>query len=403
MKAKINPSVLCGSIEAPPSKSMAHRLLIAAGLAEGESIIKNVDFSEDILATLDCLRTMGAEIETEKNAVKIKGIKPFLFEEREFCARESGSTLRFFVPILLLSEKTQTFTGYGRLMERPLSVYSEICKERGLYFSQGNGNVKLCGKLEGGRFAVKGDISSQFVSGLLFALPMCESDSIIELLPPVESIGYINMTIDAMKKFGVSAGWQNETTIYIKGNQQYKNRNLAVEGDFSNAAFLEAFNLFGGKVKVENLNENSLQGDRVYREYFKKLKNGAPVLDVRNCPDLAPVLMTVASMKNGAVLTGTKRLKIKESDRAEAMKEELSRFGAEIIVNENEVIIKKAELHQPEETLYAHNDHRVAMSLAVIASVFTGVIDGAECVKKSYPDFFKLTEKLGLEVMLSDD
>lgn len=403
MKAIIKNSVLSGKTEAPSSKSMAHRLLICAGLAEGKSEIKNVDFSEDILATLDCLRTMGAEVETKENTVTINGTTPFISAQREFSARESGSTLRFFIPLLLLSEKEQTFTGYGRLMERPMSVYEEICRQKGMYFSQYDGIIKICGKLSGGRFSVKGDISSQFISGLLFALPFCEEDSVIELVPPVESRSYIYMTVDAMKSFGVNAEWKSETEIYIKGNQQYKSRSLSVEGDYSNAAFLDVLNLFSSSVEVSNLNENSLQGDKIYKEYFKRLNEEAPILDVSDCPDLAPVLMTVAAMKNGATLTGTRRLKIKESDRAEVMKEELSKFGADITVNENSVVIKKAFLYSPEEILLAHNDHRIAMSLSVIASVYAGVIDGAECVKKSYPDFFSQMKKLGLDVTLCDD
>ena len=400
MKAIIRPSVLSGEIKAPPSKSMAHRLLISAGLAEGKSIIKNVDFSEDILATLDCLSTMGAKIEREESIVTITGTTPFISAEKEFSARESGSTLRFFIPLLLLSERAQTFTGYGRLMERPMSVYEEICNEKGLLFSQQDGKIKLCGKLSAGKFTVRGDISSQFVSGLLFALPFCEEDSTIELIPPVESRSYINMTIDAMKSFGVNAEWKSETEIYIKGNQQYKSQTLTVEGDYSNAAFIEAFNLLGSDVEVKNLNENSLQGDKIYREYFAALSGGNAELDVSNCPDLAPVLMTVAAMKNGATLTGTKRLEIKESDRAEAMKDELSKFGADITVNEDSVIIRKTDLYTPTEKLVSHNDHRVVMALSVAASVFGGEIEGTEAVKKSYPDFFSDLKKLGAETEL---
>ena len=403
MKAIIRPSVLSGEIKAPPSKSMAHRLLISAGLADGKSIIKNVDFSEDILATLDCLSTMGAKIEREESIVTITGTTPFISAEKEFSARESGSTLRFFIPLLLLSKREQTFTGYGRLMERPMSVYEEICNEKGLLFSQQDGKIKLCGKLSAGNFTVKGDISSQFVSGLLFALPFCEEDSTIELIPPVESRSYINMTIDAMKSFGVNAEWKNETEIYIKGKQQYKSQTLTVEGDYSNAAFIEAFNLLGSDVEVKNLNENSLQGDKIYREYFAALSGGNAELDVSNCPDLAPVLMSVAAMKNGATLTGTRRLKIKESDRAAVMKEELSKFGADITVNENSVVIRKADLYTPKEKLFSHNDHRVAMALSVISSIYGGTITEAECVKKSYPSFFEEMKKLGLEVTLCDD
>jgi 3-phosphoshikimate 1-carboxyvinyltransferase len=400
MKAIIRPSVLSGEIKAPPSKSMAHRLLISAGLADGKSIIKNVDFSEDILATLDCLSTMGAKIEREESIVTITGTTPFISAEKEFSARESGSTLRFFIPLLLLSERKQIFTGYGRLMERPMSVYEEICNEKGLFFSQQDGKIKLCGKLSAGKFTVRGDISSQFVSGLLFALPFCEEDSTIELIPPVESRSYINMTIDAMKSFGVNAEWKSETEIYIKGNQQYKSQSLTVEGDYSNAAFIDAFNLLGSDVEVKNLNENSLQGDKIYREHFAALSGGNAELDVSNCPDLAPVLMTVAAMKNGATLTGTRRLKIKESDRAEAMKDELSKFGADITVNEDSVIIRKTDLYTPTEKLVSHNDHRVVMALSVAASVFGGEIEGTEAVKKSYPDFFSDLKKLGAETEL---
>lgn len=403
MKAKITPSKLSGTIKAPPSKSMAHRLLICAGLAKGTSEIDGVAFSEDILATLDCLELMGAKLEKNNDKVVVTGSAPDIREEKLFCCRESGSTLRFFVPILLLSKCTQTLTGYGRLMQRPMTVYDEICKEKGLFFEQNEDKLQICGRLTGGDFTVKGNISSQFISGLLFALPLCENDSTINLIAPVESVDYINMTIDAMKTFGVEVLWKNETTLYVRGNQQYKAQSFTVEGDWSNAAFPEAFNLVGGNVNLMGLKENSLQGDKVYREYFKKLNEGTPTLDVRNCPDLAPILMTVAVLKNGAVLTGTARLKIKESDRAEVMKQELSKFGADITVKEDEVIIKKAQLHAPEAELYGHNDHRVPMSLSVIASVYGGTIDDAGCVKKSYPDFFTQMKKLGLEVELYDN
>lgn len=403
MKAIINPSKLSGTIKAPPSKSMAHRLLICAGLAEGESIIEGVAFSEDILATLDCLKEMGAEITVEGNCVKIFGASPVLKSEKTFCCRESGSTLRFFLPLLLHSEEKQTFTGYGRLMKRPMDIYEEICREKGLYYEKGEDSLCVCGKLTGGEFTVKGNVSSQFVSGLLFSLALCENDSVIKLIAPVESADYINMTIDAMKSFGVNVQWKNETTLYIKGNQKYKPRKMSVEGDFSNAAFAHAFNLVGGNVSVTGLNEKSLQGDKIYSEFFQKLSEGNPILDVRNCPDLAPVLMAAATVKNGAILTGTKRLRIKESDRAEVMKQELSKFGADITVNEDEVIIKKVPLRTPTQALCSHNDHRVPMSLALVCSLYGGTIEDAECVKKSYPDFFEKMKSLGLEVNLHDN
>ncbi len=395
MNITIEKCTLKGEVNAPPSKSMAHRLLICAGLSEGESVISNVAYSEDILATLDCLEALGAEIEKGETTVKIKGNSPErITEGKIFPARESGSTLRFFIPIALLSEALHTFTGYGRLMERPMEVYEKICSDKGLCFERRGGTIKTKGKLTGGDFSLRGDISSQFISGLLFALPLCEGDSTLRLTGKIESRSYIDMTVSAMKSFGVSAEWKDEATLYIKGSQKYEAQRLTVEGDYSNAAFLDAFNLIGGEVMVKGLKEDSLQGDRIYKEYFRKLSEGRPVLDVSDCPDLAPILMTLAALNNGAVLKGTARLKIKESDRGEVMKEELSAFGADITVNENEIVIDKSPLHKSDRVLSGHNDHRVVMSLAVISSIFGGEIEGAQAVKKSYPDFFEVLESL---------
>ncbi len=312
MNVKIEKSLLKGEITAPPSKSMAHRLLICAGLSEGESIIDNIAFSEDILATLDCLKEMGAEIEKRENSVKIKGVSPSdITEDKIFPARESGSTLRFFIPIALLSECEHSFKGYGRLMERPMEVYEKLCQEKGLYFNRADSSISVKGRLLSGDYTVRGDVSSQFVSGLLFALPFCKDDSRIHLTGKAESRSYIDMTLSAMNDFGVKASWENEGTLYIKGSQKYRNGNFTVEGDCSNSAFLDAFNYLGSEVKVKGLCEDSLQGDRVYKGYFKSLYEGTPTLDVSDCPDLAPILMTLACALNGAVLTSTARLKIK--------------------------------------------------------------------------------------------
>lgn len=404
MLIKIKPSALKGSVRAPASKSMAHRLLICAGLSQGESHITNVAYSQDILATLDCLETMGAEIERGDTFVKIRGAEPSkISENKTFCCRESGSTLRFFVPLSLLSEKEHTFTGYGRLMERPMEVYEKLQNEKGESFlKREDGKILLKGRLSSGIFNVRGDISSQFISGLLFALPLCDGDSEIHLTGKVESRSYIDMTVDAMAIFGVTVLWKDENTLFIKGKQKYNAQNFEVEGDYSNAAFLDAFTLLGGEVEVLGLKENSLQGDRIYRLFFEKIKNGSPTLDIGNCPDLAPILMTAASFFSGALLKGTKRLKIKESDRGAVMKEELSAFGADIELYEDEILIKKSVLHPPSKRLCGHNDHRVVMSLAVLASVFGGEIEGAEAVNKSYPDFFEKAKTLGLEADIND-
>lgn len=403
MIAEIKKSYLSGEAYVPASKSMAHRLLICAGLSNGTSIIKKVTFSEDILATLDCLSVMGAEYKINENTVKIKGVGNIIQDgEKEFDCRESGSTLRFFIPLLLLSDKNQTFRGKGRLMERPQSVYEDICKEKGLRFDFADNKITVCGKLTGGHYYVRGDISSQFITGLLFALSKCENDSFIHITTPLESRSYLDMTFYALSLFSVSCSFIDENTICVKGNQDYISRDITVEGDYSASAFLEALNYLGGKIIINGLNEKSFQGDRVYKDYFKLLSDSSPTLDVSDCPDLAPILMTLAAAKNGAVLTGTKRLKIKESDRGAVMASELSKFGANIEVYENEIVIRPSELYKPTDILYGHNDHRVVMSLAVLSTVYGGRITDAEAVRKSYPGFFETLSALGTEVLLYD-
>ena len=400
MKVKISPSRLKGKVTAPPSKSMCHRLLICAGLSQGESHISNVLYSEDILATLDCLCAMGAEIQKGEGFVKIKGTLP---KAGAFRCRESGSTLRFFIPLAMLCDGESRFTGYGRLMERPMAIYENIAKEKNITYKKDSDTITVGTGLVSGDYTVPANVSSQFISGLLFALPLCESDSRITLTGNIESRSYIDMTLSAMELFGVSTVWQSENTLYIKGNQQYKANSLTVEGDCSNAAFLDAFNLLGGEVSVEGLREDTLQGDMVYKEYFSLLRQGTPTLDIKNCPDLAPVLMTIGAAKGGCRLINTARLKIKESDRGVVMARELSKFGADIKVYDNEIVVDKAELYAPKDDLYCHNDHRVVMSLAVLASAYGGTLKGAEAVAKSYPDFFTKVKSLGLETEIYDD
>lgn len=403
MIAEINKSTANGSVYAPTSKSMAHRLLICAALSKGESVVKGITFSQDILATLDCLKTMGASFEINNDTVRINGLDSVLMTaEKEFFCRESGSTLRFFVPLLLLSDKKQTFHGEGRLMSRPMEVYETICRQNGLLFEQGE-VLTVCGKLEAGDFCVKGNISSQFITGLLFALSCLPNDSRLHILPPFESASYVNMTLSAMEEFGIEISVEDDLTLFIKGGQKYKNRVITVEGDYSGSAFLDAFNLLGGKVETKGLNENSLQGDMIYKKYFTLLDYGSPILDVSDCPDLAPVLMTLAAARNGAKFTGTRRLKIKESDRGVVMAQELSKFGSDIEVFENEIVVHKSKLHPPKELLCGHNDHRIVMSLAVLCSVYGGKIDDAQAIAKSFPNFFETIKQLGVEVKLYDD
>ncbi len=399
MTVTISPSRANGNIIAPASKSVSHRAIICAALSE-ESVVSGLAFSEDITATINCIKSLGATVDfIDDNTVKIKGINTKnKLENCNLDCNESGSTLRFFVPICLLFGQKITLSGSKRLFERPLNVYEEICEKQNIFFEKGKNEILLNGKLLPGEFNIKADISSQFISGLLFALPLLNGDSVINLIGDTQSLPYIYITLDVLKAFGINIDF-NENKIFIKGNQQYKNCSFTVESDYSNAAFLDAFNLFGSSVAVDGLKEDSLQGDKVYKEYFKLLQNGCPKISLKDCPDLGPILFTAAAYLNGAEFTDTARLRIKESDRVFAMKEELEKFGAKLICYDNSVTVLKCELHKPNEILNSHNDHRIAMSLSVLLSVFGGEISGAEAVNKSYPNFYNDIKKLGIEVV----
>ncbi len=392
MKVKIKKSKAVGSVFAPPSKSIAHRNLICAFLAKGESEISSLSFSEDIKATINCIKALGGEIEAFEDKVKVKGGN-FCVEDELFC-NESGSTLRFFVPIALLLDKKVTFKGAERLFQRPLDIYENICKDNNFFFEKGENYLTVKGKLRAGEYVLKGDVSSQFITGLLFALPLCDGDSIIKILPPFESASYVDLTLQALIDSGIDVK-KDGNNFYIKGNQSYTPVKKAVEGDMSNAAFLYAFNALGGNVEVKGLNENTLQGDRVYKKIIDTMLEKNETFDVSDCPDLVPVLMVVAAMNKGATFTGTKRLKIKESDRGEVMKQELENAGGRVNVLENSIeVFPFTPLEN--KTASSHNDHRIAMSMALLFTLCSGEIDGAEAVKKSYPDFFEVIEKLGI-------
>ncbi|MBQ2862535.1 MAG: 3-phosphoshikimate 1-carboxyvinyltransferase, partial [Oscillospiraceae bacterium] len=253
-----------------------------------------------------------------------------------------------------------------------------------------------------GTYKIKGNISSQFITGLLFVLPLMEEDSVIQLIPPVESCSYINLTIEALKTFGVEVAWQDEKTLFIKGGQSYKAVNARVEGDYSNAAFFAALNELGSEIELTGLDPESRQGDKVYEKNFALLGKGTPTINISDCPDLGPILFAVAAVKGGGIFTGTRRLKIKESDRAAAMAEELAKFGVAVTVHEDSVVVYPHDFHAPKEKLCGHNDHRIVMSCAVLCTLTGGIIEGAEASAKSLPDFFERLKNLGFEVTLYD-
>lgn len=399
MNVYISKGTARGRACAPPSKSIAHRSLICAALSGGMSTVRGIAMSEDIMATIDCLTALGASLEYSDNSITVtKGISlRDVSDGTVLHCRESGSTLRFMLPLCMLCGAEITLTGSQRLMSRPLDVYRDICSERGISFVHGGAFVKVKGRLTSGRFDIAGNISSQFVSGLLFALPLTEGDSVIYLHGPVESRSYIDLTLDALKKSGINAYWRDECSIFVKGNSRYAAPDTTVEGDHSNAAFLSALNVLGGDVTVTGLDYDSLQGDRVYADHFNKILNGCPTICIGDCPDLGPILIALAATKNGCVLTGTRRLKIKESDRGAAMAEELKKFGAEVKVSDDTITVRGG-LHAPDDKLYGHNDHRIVMALATLLTLFGGEISGAEAVSKSFPDYFEVLSSLGIEV-----
>lgn len=397
MKAIFDPCTLKGTIDAPPSKSMAHRFLIGASLSKEKCILSGIDYSEDILASIDCLKALGAEINCENDVVTVNSDCFLKAEDPVLNCRESGSTLRFFIPLALCMGKDVTLRGSKRLFERPLNVYEELCADNGFKFEKGEDSVTVCGNLKSGEYSIRGDISSQFITGLMFALVYLGGDSQIEIIPPFESRSYINLTVSALKSFGAEADFTDEYTITIRKSPMHSFSGK-IEGDYSNAAFLEAFNYIGSDVAIGNLNPESLQGDKVYKEYFNKINSGTPTLDISDCPDLGPILIALASLKNGATFTGTDRLKAKESDRGAAMDEELKKLGGGLIFGDNSITVPKQKLKYSGIRLDSHNDHRIVMAMSVILSEIGGEIQGIEAVRKSYPGFFDDIRQLGAEV-----
>ena len=398
MRKIISKSKAEGKVPAPTSKSVAHRMLILAAMCKDKtSVIHGISPSEDVLATIDCLSGMGVKIEYDGNCATVHGIDFSKVNTTEpLNCRESGSTLRFLIPLAMLSGNEVKFVGSERLMARPQSIYETIAKEEGLTFKRDTDGLTVCGPLRVGEYFIDGNVSSQFITGLLFALSTMDGDTKIIFNTEIESRPYVELTIWTMRQFGARVYYDTDWSFFMFGGQELKPQNLTVEGDWSNAAFLEAFSHIGGQVHVLGVDEESLQGDKICREYFDRLDKGYCELDISNCPDLGPILFTMAAIKDGARFTGTKRLRDKESDRITAMKNELEKFGAELEVDENSVTVKKCDLHTPSELLYGHNDHRIVMSLTVICSLFGGQIEGCEAVSKSYPKFFEDIKALGI-------
>lgn len=390
MNVTITPGLLRGAITPPPSKSQAHRLLIAAALADGESRIEHLADSQDIQATRRCMAALKAPGED----------LPVLD-----CG-ESGSTLRFLIPVALALRGGGRFTGRGRLMERPQKPYFDLFDEKGIAYRQEDGVLTVQGRLTPGTFALPGDVSSQFVTGLLYALPLLEGDSRITLTTPLESRGYVDMTLEALERFGIRAECPDGRTLRVPGGQTYRPCRAAVESDYSQAAFYYAANGLGGQVEILGLNPRSAQGDRCIVPYHMQLCGpGEAELDVSQCPDLVPPLAAHAALRQGITrIVNAARLRIKESDRLTAVTQVLTALGADVVEGADRLTITG----QPEGlaggvTVDSHNDHRIAMMAAVAATRCAApvTITGAECVAKSYPGFWEDYERLGGQIQRS--
>ncbi len=388
MNVTILPGTLKGAVTPPSSKSQTHRAVLALMLAQGEGKLSNLAVSEDIQATQDCVAALKSG-----HPAGVDGL-PLLD-----CG-ESGSTLRFLIPVALAVRGGGHFTGRGRLMERPQGPYIRLFEEKGILWKQEEACLTVAGQLEPGVYALPGNVSSQFITGLLYALPLLPGDSRIVLTTPLESRGYVDMTLDMLRRFDIKVEEQ-EDGFLVPGNQTYQARDLTLEADWSGAAFWYAANFLGAQVDIQGLNPDSVQGDRqIGTLYWKLARPGDVDIDLSQCPDLAPPLAAMAAVRKGTTrFVHAGRLRMKESDRLETIARTLNALGAKAQVGEDTLTLEGLD-HLKGGTVDGCNDHRIAMMAAVtaVACKEPVTILGAECVKKSYPRFWEDYTALGGEI-----
>lgn len=395
----IAPGALSGSLSAVPSKSDVHRLLICAALSDVGSTIRCDAVSEDIMATANCLIALGAWIEYNDSIFYVNptsGADSPLLD----CG-ESGSTLRFLMPAAAAVSDRPRFTGRGRLPERPVGELLAALRENGVASSSERLPFTLTGRLRSGEYRLPGNVSSQYITGLLLALPAVGGGR-IRLTTRLESASYVDMTVASMAKFGVSVtrekdGWTVPAARYISPG------GVEAEGDWSNAAFFLAANYLGGGVSVTGLDPESVQGDRAVIENLAKLRRGEPI-DLTNTPDMLPALAVAAAFTDGdSVFTGAARLRIKESDRLKTVADLINSLGGEARETPDGIIIR----HRPLTggRVSAHGDHRIAMAAAIAGAYSSApvVLEGAEAVNKSYPGFWEDFKKLGGECVTRNE
>lgn len=421
MKASVCCSVPKGQVQVIPSKSVAHRALISAALSVQKSRIICDAASKDIDATVRVLSSLGAEIKKENGCFLISPVKNLCNAHLD-CG-ESGSTLRFLIPVAATMPCEITFDGKGRLPERPISELLDCLLENGAEFEySGRLPLKMRGGLKCGRFRISGAVSSQFISGLLFALPRLSGDSTIEIDGKLESSKYVEITLDVIKNFGISAIWK-DNEIHIKGNQSYTSPQVfEVEGDWSNAAFFAVLGAFSEEgITCTGMNMQSLQGDReilgLLRRFGADVKendNSFTVrrgklcgisIDASEIPDLVPVLSVIASAADGETrIYNASRLRLKESDRIETTVNMIKSLGGKIFAEDDRIIIHGCKKLRG-GTVDGGNDHRIVMSAAIASAICENpvAIIGAEAVEKSYGDFFERFASLGADVQISEE
>lgn len=405
MHKHIVPSKLSGTVQIPSSKSVNHRAIISASLATGTSTVENVFISDDINATINAMRAIGAKITEDGNTLLIEGVdmntQTFETPITIDCA-ESGSTLRFIIPILAAMKGYYTLTGRGLLLTRPMTPFKGMLDQSGVQYEFTDTHIVIDARdnqLKSGTYHLPGDISSQFITGLLFTLPNLEGDSSIIIDSTLESTGYVDLTIDTLADFGVTIARENYEEYHIKGQQNYISTHYEIEGDYSQAAFFLVSNQLGSDITLTGLKEDSKQSDKALISFLERLSNAqsAITIDGSNCPDVIPALaLACARAKHPTMIENVGRLRIKECDRLNATVTELNKLGADLIEHEDAIEVTPVAQLQGDAVVSSYNDHRMAMMLAIAGTVCASPIqiNEAESVTKSYPTFWEVFERL---------
>jgi 3-phosphoshikimate 1-carboxyvinyltransferase len=421
MYALVSPGPLSGTVVIPPSKSMTHRAIIAASLAKGKSVIHNAAANDDIAATITAMSKIGVKIVSNGSQLIVNGVSRIVVSDDNFFdCNESGSTLRFIIPILALSKEKIVFTGKPGLMKRPISAYDTICREHGLNYQQTEKAIMVSGSLTAGVYVVPGAVSSQFVTGLMFALPLLRGDSEIRIQGPLESKEYVDMTIDILWRFGIAIE-ERGSSYLIRGNQSYVATGVQIESDHSQMAFFAAAGVLSGDIFCKGVNPVSLQPDRRIISVIAAMKGQYEIrdggilfrrsclqgttIDVSQCPDIGPIIAVLGACAEGVtVIDNAQRLRFKESNRLQTTQDVLKAFGVDVEATDSSLIIHGRPVLEA-GVIDAAPDHRIVMSAVIAATRCQKqvLIRHAEAVNKSYPGFFADFKMVGGIITVLED